>query len=187
MNKVDIVDIYLKGREEGYFNVKLGYEISYTDDPETKAFFAKGRIDGEKIRKEEKRNESEAGYEIYKKNRKAYITIIGYRSVVENYIADSSQLKDEEDIKAFEDGCRIARDYIKNDFNVDNSNLYALITGYNNAIKNNLNCFFVMDDENKSASQRGYTVAKICKDLRKQFVNETFNDLKESKNISRKK
>lgn len=170
----DIVSAYLKGREEGYFNVRLGYEILYSN-PQTRAFFGKGYKMGEKTREIERQHESESEKTSYEQHRKAYITIIGYRSVSENYIADSGMLKNEEDARAFEQGCKIALAYKDKDINtLDNNDadLYALLTGYNNAMEHNLNCSFIVKEENSRAFQQGYNVGQICKDIKRDAIKE---------------
>lgn len=185
----DIISSYLKGREEGYFNVRLGYDVLYMD-PQARAFFGKGFKVGEKLRKQDESNETEANHVFYNKIREAYITIMGYKSTYEYYIADSSLLKDENDIRAFEEGCRIGleyRDSSSKELNSDDADLYALISGYNNAIENDLNCSFVVAEENVIFFQRGYNVGKMCQDIRRDALKELHESQVNSYNKSKQK
>lgn len=186
----DIIESYLKGREEGYFNVRLGYDVLYMD-PQARAFFGKGFKIGEKLRKQEENNETEAKHIMYNQMRNAYITIVGYKSTYEYYIADESLLKNEDDIKAFEEGCRIGLEYKSgtiNELNSDDADLYAIISGYNNAIENDLDCTFIVKEENMASYQRGYNVGKVCKDIKTDAMNE-LNEIQINsfKNKSKKK
>ena len=98
----DIYSFYTKGREEGYFNVRLESSI-LKKNQETRQVFLSGYKLGRQIRKNEELSETEDSKQLYIQRRSAYITSMGYKAACDGYSVDSSSLNDE-DKNAFELG-----------------------------------------------------------------------------------
>lgn len=87
----DIISFYIKGRKEGYFDVRL--ESVLNEDRSTREVFLKGYQLGRMIRKKEEVNESEDERNLYNQKRQAYIMAIGFKTSNEGYPADASALR----------------------------------------------------------------------------------------------
>ena len=171
----DLITSYLKGREEGYFNARLGFDI-LNHNQQSRAFFAKGYQIGKTTRRIEEINETEASINNYIESRKVYITIIGYKSSYEdNCFANSQMLREEEDKRAFERGSNIGLACKNNnlsELNEDDLRIYAAIVGYNNAMNDVPNYSFIIREEDRYEFQKGYNVGQICKDIKRDAIEE---------------
>lgn len=87
----DIISFYIKGRKEGYFDVRL--ESVLNEDKATREVFLKGYQLGKAVRKGEELNETEEDKLLFLKKRTAYITSIGYKAASEGYPVDVLGLK----------------------------------------------------------------------------------------------
>ena len=90
----DIISFYIKGRKEGYFDVRL--ESVLNEDRSTREVFLKGYQLGKMIRKREEANETETEKNLYNQRRQAYIMAIGFKASNEGYPVDASSLRGED-------------------------------------------------------------------------------------------
>ena len=86
----DIFSYYIKGRKEGYFNIRL--EPILNEDRSTREVYLKGYQLGKAVRKKEELGETEEEKQLYISNRTAYITSIGFKAAHECYPVDDSSL-----------------------------------------------------------------------------------------------
>lgn len=169
----DTVDAYIRGRQEGYFNVRLEYTILNMDQ-QSRGFFAKGYHIGKQNRQVESINESETQKNNYIKNRKAYITIMGYKAASKDDTVNSTLLKGDDKV-AFEEGYKVGllhkngnMDQIK----AESLETYLMVTGYEINEESYLVYLDMLKDYGGMIFQKGHAVRVLCDGIRNVAINE---------------
>lgn len=169
----ETVNAYIKGRQEGYFNVRLDYSILDMDQ-QARAFFAKGYHIGRQNRQAETANESTGQKKIYASNRKAYITIMGYKAACQAETVNSSLLKGEDKV-AFEEGYKVGLLYKNGSIDQINSEslgTYLMITGYEINDESYLVYLDMLKENGGLVFQRGHNVNILCNRIKAASINE---------------
>ena len=169
----DVVAAYVRGRQEGYFNVRLDSSILDMNQ-QSRAFFAKGYHIGKKNRKIESINETKSQNNEYIENRKAYITIMGYKSACQGETVNSSLLKGVDKI-SFEDGYKVGLLH-KNDkidqINPESLETYLMITGFDITDESYSVYLDMLKDYSGLVFARGHKVSDICKGIYNSAIKE---------------
>lgn len=172
----DVVAAYIKGRQEGFFNVRLEYSI-LEKNQQSRAFFAQGYQIGKSNRQQESINESEGQKNDYDLNRKAYITIMGYRAASKGETVNSLLLKGDDKV-AFEEGYKVGllhKNGNMNQISLKDLETYLMITGYEITDESYLVYLDMLKDNDGLMFNRGHKVNVICKNIHDDAINELKN------------
>ncbi|MBQ6546508.1 MAG: hypothetical protein IJL74_00735 [Bacilli bacterium] len=172
----DVVESYVIGKQEGYFNVRLEYSI-LEEDQQCREFFVSGYRSGKKARQREASKESDSRKKKFNSIRKSYITIMGYKAAKENYTVDSLLLKGD-DNTAFEEGyqigllCKLG----KNDaLNGEELDTYVMITGYETTKEGYAVYLDMLKGKAGEMFELGYKVKTLCDDIKESAIEELNN------------
>lgn len=163
----DKISYYIKGSQEGYFDVRLEKSI-LVQDHEVRSFFLNGYKFGKSMRKSKDSNKYK-----YDEYRKSYITIMGFKAATEGCTMDSSLLKGDEK-KAFDDGFRVgllSKEEKTNQLSTDEYSIYAMAMGYE-AHEEGFSVYLDIINENiKPIFHTGYSINKLCNDIEKKAID----------------
>ena len=172
----DKLEVYVIGKQEGYFNVRLDYSILDADQ-ECRAFFMTGYRAGKVKRLREIDNKESIDENRFDKVRKAYITVMGYKASFESYTVDSALLKGD-DKEAFEDGyqigllCKLGKNF---EIKGEDLETYMMIAGYEISEEIFPVYLDLLKAKKASMFHRGHDARKICEDIRKASIIELKN------------
>lgn len=169
----DTVAAYIKGRQEGYFNVRLEYTILDMNQ-QSRAFFAKGYHIGKQNRYAESIKEAKDQKNNYVNNRKAYITVMGYKAASKGDTVNSALLKGDDKI-AFEEGYKVG--LLHKNGNMDqikagSLETYLMVTGYEINDESYFVYLDMLKDYGGGVFQIGRNVRVLCDSIRDAAIKE---------------
>ena len=183
----DMIEAYVTGKQEGYFNTRLDYSI-LDGDQKCRMLFMSGYKSGKLQRQKEIGNGDEVSNRTYNQIRKTYITVMGYKASFENYTVDSALLKGK-DGEAFDEGyqigllCKLGK---ISEIRGEDLETYIMITGHEINEESYLVYLDMLKSKSAGLFQRGHEVKKICANIRKSAINE-LNDKQLDMFMNRKK